>query len=72
MFYIEVEGGLEFKWDTENSYKPYTTDKVLYFEASGADLNYIRNNFINVLLCTNTDRVIWRGETAQFLYDNLR
>lgn len=71
-FYIETENGKNFTWHIKG--KPKENDlggkpKIILLQADGDELEIIINHFKNIPhsygICT------WRGELAQFIYDNL-
>lgn len=46
-------------------------ETVIYFEASGDELQKIIATFANLCYPHNKGSVIWRGEMARFILDNV-
>jgi hypothetical protein len=68
MLYFIEAGGREKTWHTGSS-KPECV-KVVEVQADGGELEYIKRAFTN-LPCSIKAVVQWKGELAQFIYDNL-
>lgn len=66
----------EFSWHVNHPKPkfPLLKDRyvsiVILFQADGHELDFITNNFMNLPACIGPI-CTWRGEMAQFIYDNL-
>lgn len=74
MFYtvLLVDPGVRLKYSfyqSKNKPELIENSKVVEFHADGHELEYIQRRFLNLPIshayCT------WKGEMAQFIYDNL-
>jgi hypothetical protein len=67
------EEGLEITWNINNKiFFPYLTPKslrIVRIIANGEELEVIKKRFVNLPHCHQI--TTWRGEMAQFIYDNL-
>jgi hypothetical protein len=54
-----------------NQPKPLFGGGCVEVKASGAELTHIRNQFDNLPFPAGATRVVWKGDLAQFIYDNL-
>jgi hypothetical protein len=52
--------------------KPLFGGGCMEVYATDAELVYIRNNFDHLPFPAGADKVVWKGDFAQFIYDNLR
>lgn len=52
--------------------KPLFGGACIEVYATGEELVYVRNNFDNLPFPAGASKVVWKGDFAQFIYDNLR
>lgn len=79
-FTILVEGkdpkgedaALEYTWK-KGQEKPMPDAEPFYLQATGNELEFIRNNFNNIPITVGAgvNKCEWKGEMAQFIFDNL-
>jgi hypothetical protein len=61
----------DYVWRVTDKFIGYLDDETCFeLSASGLELQFIKDRFSNIPL-TNATEVFWRGEFAQFIYDNL-
>ncbi len=75
-YHVKTNQGETISWDVDDK-KPYLQGNetpyrriVDYFSASDSELGYIMLKFADLPI-TRGGECIWRGEMAQFIYDNL-
>ncbi len=73
-FYLITNTGYQHQWHVQGSKPkfpstPYVNPFVVLFQADGDELELIRKRFSNLPITFSI--TIWRGEMAQFIYDNL-
>jgi hypothetical protein len=49
---------------------PNIINRIVSLTADGEELEKIKRDFIN-LVYPKTDRVVWKGDMARFIYDHL-
>lgn len=54
-----------------NQPKPLFGGSVVEVHATGEELIHIRNQFDNLPFPASATKVVWKGDLAQFIYDNL-
>lgn len=72
--FIKFENSIAV-WKVGNKQRPKEIHgedlKVLSVTADGHELEFINNKFINLPAIDYAKVVKWRGDLAQFIYDNL-
>lgn len=51
--------------------RPVMKEDIKTIQADGNELLYLRSRFTNLPFTSHRPVVIWRGEFARFIYDNL-
>jgi hypothetical protein len=60
------------QWYIGDKFKPTIPGamQIIRVYADGDELEYIKARFDNIPIVNDT-RIVWKGDTAQFIYDNL-
>lgn len=51
--------------------KPDIKNRITSLTASGPELARIKQQFVNLIYPRGNEEVMWRGDLAQFIFDNL-
>lgn len=69
MLYFVDDKGVEVSWHVGQR-KP-TVEGCAEVQADGDELFYIATNFRHLPVATHKAVVVWKGELARLIYDNL-
>ncbi len=71
MMYIVLKGERDITWKVGTEVPNRSPDMVIEIQAKGPELEYIKQNFVNVPFHVSRPTQTWYGEMAQFIFANL-
>ena len=69
--YVDRDDGTYITWHIGQSPEFQIWNGIRTVQADGDELEHIQNNFTSIPMRTGKRVVIWHGEMAQFIVDNL-
>lgn len=70
-FNIILKSGRSYEWELIQEKPDVPVTQVETFYADGLELSVIRAKIVGIPITHNSNTCTWRGEMAQFLFENL-